>query len=326
MEAGSHIEVFLVSSVATILIIRGYLHFTGYPQLGDDDLHIAHMLWGGLLMLASMLILLTFLGKTAESLAVIIGGIGFGTFIDEVGKFLTQDHNYFFEPSVAIIYTIFILIFLTGRTIQTRRQYSQAEYLMNAIRDLEEIALHDLDQDEKNKILVYLTKSNPNDLLVSELKDALEHANLVPIPSPGLLIRMKRYLQSYYERIISFRLFYLIILCFFLFQMIASFSYVIVLVVSDEHQTLAWVEWAQFLSSFASAIFVLIGMALLRKSRLTAFRMFERAILISIFFTQVFVFYEEQFSGLVGLAIDLLILIALSFMIEMEKHTSSNAE
>jgi hypothetical protein len=326
MEAGSHIEAFLVSSVATILIIRGYLHLTGYPQLGDDDLHIAHMLWGGLLMLASMLILLTFLGKTAKSLAVIIGGVGFGTFIDEVGKFVTQDHNYFFEPSVAIIYAIFILIFLTSRAIRTRRQYSQAEYLMNAIRDLEEIALHDLDQIEKNQILEYLNRSNPNNPLVSELKEALEHANLVPTPSPGLLVRLKSSLQSCYARIISFRLFYLIVLCFFLFQMIASFSYVIVLVVSDEHQTLAWVEWAQFLSSFASAIFVLAGMVSLRKSRLTAFRMFERAILISIFFTQVFVFYEEQFSGLVGLAIDLLILIALGFMIEMERHTSPKAE
>ena len=159
MEASNHLEIFLVSSVATILIIRGYLHITGYPQLGDDDLHIAHMLWGGLLMLASMLILLTFLGKTVKNFAVIIGGIGFGTFIDEVGKFVTQDHDYFFEPSVAIIYAIFITIFLIGHAIQTRRQYTQAEYLMNAIRDLEEIALRDLDQNEMNQILEYLKKA-----------------------------------------------------------------------------------------------------------------------------------------------------------------------
>ena len=151
----------------------------------------------------------------------------------------------------------------------------------------------------------------------------LENTNLVPPPRPSRLIRLKSSLESYYERIVSFRLFHLIILCFFLFQMIASFSYVIVLVASDEHQTLAWVEWAQFLSSLSSAIFVLAGMVLLRKSRLAAFMMFERAILISIFLTQVFVFYEEQFGGLIGLAIDLLILIALRFMIEMERHTTA---
>ena len=121
MEAGDHIEVFLVSAVAAILAIRGYLRLTGYPQLGDDDIHIAHMLWGGLLMVASILILLIFLSKTAEKFATVIGGLGFGTFIDEVGKFVTQDNNYFFKPAVAIIYTIFILVFLSVRAIQTRR-------------------------------------------------------------------------------------------------------------------------------------------------------------------------------------------------------------
>lgn len=41
-------EIWLVSAAVAILGIRGYLHLTGYPQVGGDTLHIAHMLWGGL--------------------------------------------------------------------------------------------------------------------------------------------------------------------------------------------------------------------------------------------------------------------------------------
>ena len=47
--------------------------------------------------------------------------------------------------------------------------------------------------------------------------------------------------------------------------------------------------------------------------------MFERSILISIFLTEVFIFYQEQFAALTGLAANILILIALKFMIEREE-------
>ena len=54
---------FLVAGVASILAIRVYLILTGYPQLGGGGLHIAHMLWGGLLMLVALILMLAFLGR-----------------------------------------------------------------------------------------------------------------------------------------------------------------------------------------------------------------------------------------------------------------------
>lgn len=109
-DAGSHLETLLITAVATVLIIRAFLELIGYPKLGGEKLHIAHVLWDGLFMLVSILMLSIFLGKWRERLAVVFGGVGFGYFFDEVGKFLTYNNEYFFKPSVAVMYVVFILI------------------------------------------------------------------------------------------------------------------------------------------------------------------------------------------------------------------------
>ena len=91
-------RVLLRRRVATIVCIRTQLWLTHYPQLGGHGLHIAHLLWGGLLMVISLGILLSLLGRRARQPAAIVGGVGFGFFIDELGKFITSDNNYFFKP------------------------------------------------------------------------------------------------------------------------------------------------------------------------------------------------------------------------------------
>ncbi len=326
MQMGNHLEIFLICAVVAILVIRGFLELTGYPQLGDDDLHIAHMLWGGMLMLLAMAILLTFLGKTMQLFGAIIGGIGFGTFIDEVGKFVTQDNNYFYEPSVAIMYVIFILIFLMVRGIQSGWNGSQEEYLMNAIRELEEIALHDLDHEEKSRIETLLNKSDPGNPLVTKLREVLDCANLVPVPVPNKFRRLKDFFRSRYQRITTLKRFHWIIVLFFLLEITANFSYIVSSIASKKSDALVFTDWAQLASSLVSALLILGGIAFIRKSHLMAFQFFKRSILVSIFVTQVFVFYEEQFGALVGLVIDLLILIALNFMIENEEGELNKSE
>src|SRR4029077_2587583 len=62
LDAGPLLETFMVSAVAAVLAVRFFLGATGYPQLGGRGLHIAHLLWGGALMLAAVLMLLGYLG------------------------------------------------------------------------------------------------------------------------------------------------------------------------------------------------------------------------------------------------------------------------
>jgi len=67
-----------------------------------------------------------------------------------------------------------------------------------------------------------------------------------------------------------------------------------------------------------SAVFSFLGIIFLARNRRLALKMFERSMLISIFLTQVFIFYREEFAALLGLAYNLLILAAIRFMLEKE--------
>ena len=42
----------LVSFATSVTFTRAFLFLTGYPQFGNDELHISHILWGDLLIFA----------------------------------------------------------------------------------------------------------------------------------------------------------------------------------------------------------------------------------------------------------------------------------
>ena len=160
VDAGEFFETFIVSAVAAILGIRVVIRWTGYPRLGGDSLHIAHMLWGGLLMLIALVLLLTFLGRGVRSTAALTGGIGFGTFIDELGKFVTADNDYFYEPTFALIYVLFVCLYIAFRSVQ-RPQLTPIERLSNALEIAHEAIRHDLDADERRRALELIGPASP---------------------------------------------------------------------------------------------------------------------------------------------------------------------
>jgi hypothetical protein len=75
---------------------------------------------------------------------------------------------------------------------------------------------------------------------------------------------------------------------------------------------------ATLVSSSAALACALVGMAYLPRSRLEAYRWFERSVLISVFFTQVFLFWDAQLAALGGLAWYLVLLVGLRYLIRQE--------
>jgi hypothetical protein len=55
---------------------------------------------GRALLAVAVFALLSFVGPVARPFAALLGGVGFGLFIDEVGKFVSSDTDYFYRPGV----------------------------------------------------------------------------------------------------------------------------------------------------------------------------------------------------------------------------------
>ena len=72
------------------------------------------------MMAVAVIFSISFLAPNNRTFIAFIGGCGFGWFIDELGKFITRDVNYFFKPTIALIYFVFIAMYLVFRGIQRR--------------------------------------------------------------------------------------------------------------------------------------------------------------------------------------------------------------
>jgi hypothetical protein len=168
------LEQFLVSGVVAVLLIRGWLELTGYPQIGGHGLHIAHMLFGGIGMLIALLTSLTMLGPTSRVFGAIVGGAGFGTFIDELGKFITSDNDYFYRPAVALIYVIFVLLFIAGERLAAERNPSPDERLAQALDVTTGAVIDGYPAEERDLAMKLLAESDSANPLVPALRRALE--------------------------------------------------------------------------------------------------------------------------------------------------------
>lgn len=122
----------MIIAIVTILVTRGYLWATDYPQVGGGSLHIAHALYGGALMMLALLVSWWLLGYGARIFCVLFGGIGFGLFLDEVGKFVTRDNDYFYGPSAEIMYVLVVVVLILGRAMREIRPLSAHESLASA--------------------------------------------------------------------------------------------------------------------------------------------------------------------------------------------------
>jgi hypothetical protein len=329
-------QVFFVAAVATVLVIRTQLWLTHYPQLGGAGLHIAHLLWGGLFMTIAIGLLVSYLGSAARRVGAVIGGVGFGFFIDELGKFITADNNYFFRPAAALIYLIFVGLFLLTRRLERLRPLVPAERVANATLLAGDAAMGRLDAAGRARALALLDGAR-DEPLAAPLREMLHGVDVAPSTGPGRLRRLAEAVERAYLALVSWRGFATVLIAIFALWAALSVVAVVALVlspfgidlgeaaprfVSDEISELSFVNVASVVSSLVSAAFVAVAIAHLRAHRrLVAYAWLERAVLVSIFVTQTFSFVESQFGAVFGLGIALLLLVSVRELIALEARS-----
>lgn len=318
IEAPLLFESFFVAAVASFLGIRWFLAATGYPRVGSAGIHVAHMLWGGLLLLAAVLLLVGFVDRSVRHAAAVIAGLGFGTFIDEIGKFVTSDNDYFFRPSIALIYIVFVLVFVAARALVGRRRVTGDEALANALDLMAGTSSRGLEPDDRERIRELLDLADPADRRVAIARDYLAAIPAVPDHDGPVEVVGDR-LASAYERVMAVPWVDEALVVGVIAYAVLAVIGVVLVAVSQAPAGLGASTAAQVGSTIIGALLIGRGALALRTSRLEAYHWFQRGLLVWILVTQVFVFYSSQFGGLLGLAIDLLAYGSIRYAIGRER-------
>ena len=319
VDFASLIENFLFTSVATILTIRIFLVLTGYPQLGGSNgLHIAHMLWGGLLMLIAIMLFLAYLNKSSLVWGSILGGIGFGFFIDELGKFLTADNNYFFKPTFALMYGIFLAIYLISKIIEERVKMTPREYMANALDMLKQAYISDFSIKDKKELLHILEKTDQEDPFNTLIKDYV--ANYQPTTDKENFIeKIRIFFFTKYKNLIKRPKIQALLITIFVFDSLLGLIVSIYLLGTKSNL------YYEIIFAIISGLLVLVGSYFyIKKNRLRALEFFKYSLLVTIFFSDFVLFYQDQLSAIISFFVDLALYLIIRYLIEQELLLSKN--
>ncbi len=335
IEFGELFEIFFLFAILTILGIRIYLKITGFPQIGSGPFHIAHLLFGGFFMLASIIGSMTFLNNDLKRYWAVLGGIGFGTFIDEVGKFVTSDNNYFFQPTFAIIYVIFVLLYLFYKSVEHNQNFTKEEYLINSISILEDYELKYFNKEEKTEALYYLELSDHNNPLTKQLIKLFSESGPLPPEKLNFYQKIKKRLLALYNYLLKKPWFLNAISLFFIIRSLIYLTTGIFLLdtigrhIADGTINIflnnrGFLPVVQAFALTLQAVFTIIGVIAITESRRKAYSFFRDAVLVSIFILQVLNFYRNPVLAFFSTTGDLMLLGILTSAMHVEKRRVSN--
>ena len=310
-------ELFLGSSVATVLIVRGALAATGYPKVGSGGLHVAHVLYGGLLLAVAVVLLEIVPGSRMQTRAALVGGIGFGLFIDEVGKFLTKDVNYFFKPAVAIMYVVFMGFYFGVRDLLLRKPLDDHRRLALASTMAADLALGQLDRAGRRAALQLLA-GLPDAPLPRMLSETFRAEETKARRFEDRVTHWRDAVTGATARFMETPAFHRWVLGAGLVQTLGISAELLLMVTQPDvgrgngsHTT----DITAGIATAVSAAYALTGaFRSYRGNTDGAIRVLYRSGLVTLLVTQILVFARYQWSGLLGLGAESLLLLALRFV------------
>jgi hypothetical protein len=352
-SAERYLLITLLSFAASVSLTRLFLQLTGYPKLGSGGLHIAHVLWGGLLLFVAALLPLIFANRWAYTWGALLAGIGVGLFIDEVGKFITQNNDYFYPPAAPIIYAFFLVTALVYLQVRRPPSHDARTELYHALDEIQEVLDRDLDVLERDELETRLRNiaAQPEypDLarLATELLEFLHSRGLHVLPDrPTLLERTQGALEAWMSRHIDrARLRLAIIVGLGLTGIIAMGKLIGLMASSlgpatlqqalDEMAAASSITNHTPLSWFIARLVLegSIGLALLIGCVFLMVRQERRglligycALLLSLTAVDLLLFYFDQFSTILVAILQVVVLVAILYYRRMSRKSDSPSQ
>jgi hypothetical protein len=323
-RASTYFAVLFGTSVLTILAIRGFLALTNYPKLGGDSLHIAHMLWGGLFMLVALVMFIYIHGHRAKLAGSFLGGVGFGFFIDELGKFITNDNDYFYQPTAMLLYILFLLLWSLLEWLDNYTPITPRQKFVDLLTRVRDGSIHGLSADDNQKIYMLL-----DDLKMTNKDQALfmNYVNkYAPIYQPQTFLQKSNALLLYWSKttrnIIKSKVTKFMVYVAVALTSILSFMVIIVAIIDKRNifdlytNAPAFIEIGLMLAVAITMICVFVGLINTKLNWQKTLVWYRRALLVNIFATQVFLFYINQFSAVFGLAFSLMLLYVITVLLQ----------
>ena len=342
-NAADLILLLMISALVTLLVTRYFLQLFGWPTISFGVWHIAHANWGGMLMVIGMMLVLIFHGEKIRKTAAIVAGMGWGLFIDEVGKYITKNNNYWFQPAIIIIYISFIILYLIYRHLETNQPKDTKTLLYAAINKLEDSAENELTEKEKQKTIKNLEKiiKKEKDLnvknLAKELKIFFEKQETKKINKSDwwrILIAKTGYYS--YNKFFKTKLaifgfsFYtgiwaidkiqetvIILINPQKMQMLQKFSNDYDLISKSDFYMMA----GKIFFDSVTAIFFVMGIFFMAtKRKFKGLKFFQMGLIVSIFLSSVFKLYFDQFSEVWVIATSIILFFVI---LKMRKELST---
>lgn len=313
----------ILSAVITVLTTRAYLAATGYPQVGGGTLHVAHALWGGLLLLAGVVAALMLNGSGARTCASIAGGIGYGLFIDEVGKLLTRDNDYFFRPAAGIMYASFALLVLLASRLRSAPDPGQGQ--ARAAQLIAGGVAGGLTQQQRAEARRLIgSAGDPTARALAHLLEVVptrEQHRYVQRSRAWLAVASRRLSRTRWASVALISLLVLsraIVAAVFIVQA-ATFEIGGQISAGTDRTSLL----VSAVTRSVSAALAVAGALRWRSDRTAAYRLFRWSLLVGLLITQYFNFVDSQFGALAELPFDLL---ALTFVVRQLRRPTAPHE